>query len=249
MKGVWESTTGKWSGDVDLNDGQLECLQQQFKQQLKWAEGIGLESRSTPDKIRHDLSSAMEHTTTELEFITSGKLLFSISSMGSLEMCFYCVGLQTAQAEYEEKLTSGHAAEQTMFALTWDIEELTQLAAANRTLHVDLAVALDIASNPDTDQHQLLNLPRKLDSIRKRRADMIRRTTRFKRKPATHIFVLMISSELRDKKPYALPVQCLPYAGLKESDIRRIVSELIKEMVAQGMKVAGKYKTSDNYYT
>ena len=128
-----------------------------------------------------------------------------------------------------------------MFALTWDIEELTQLAAANRTLHVDLAIALDIASNPDVDQHQLLNLPRKLDSIRKRRADMIRRTTRFKRKPATHIFVLMISSELRDRKPYALPVQCLPYAGLKESDIRRIVGDLMREMVAHGMNVAGKY--------
>ena len=98
---------------------------------------------------------------------------------------FY-VELQSAQAAYEEKLTSGHVPEQTMFALTWDIQELTQLTANGRLLHVDLATALDIASNPDAD-HQQLNLPRKLGSIRKRHAELIRRTTRFKHKPATHL--------------------------------------------------------------
>ena len=59
--------------------------------------------------------------------------------------------------------------------------------------------------------------------------------------PATHIFVLMISSGLRDKKPYAVPVQFFPYAGLKEVDMRRIVTQLVKEMVRNGMKVAGKF--------
>ena len=64
---------------------------------------------------------------------------------------------------------------------------------------------------------------------------------RFKRTPATHIFVLIISSELRDKKPYAVPIQFFPYAGLKEVDMRRIVTQLVKEMVRNGMQVAGKF--------
>ena len=50
----------------------------------------------------------------------------------------------------------------------------------------------------------------------------------------------MISSEIRDRKPYALPVQCVPYTGLKEKDIRRLENELIKVMVLYGMNVAGK---------
>ena len=54
------------------------------------------------------------------------------------------------------------------------------------------------------------------------------------------MFVVLISSELRDKKPYALPIQCLPYAGLKENDMRRIVTNIVKEMVGRGMKVRGK---------
>ena len=49
----------------------------------------------------------------------------------------------------------------------------------------------------------------------------------------------MISSDLRNCKPYALPIQCLPCAGLKEVDIRRMVSHIAKEMTAQHMSVAG----------
>ena len=52
--------------------------------------------------------------------------------------------------------------------------------------------------------------------------------------------MIMISSDLRDCKPYALPVQCLPYAGMNEETIRRLVNELLMEMVGYGMKVAGE---------
>jgi len=54
------------------------------------------------------------------------------------------------------------------------------------------------------------------------------------------MFVLMISPAHRRKKPYAIPVQCVPYQGLKEKDIRRLVSELVKVMKQHGMKVIGK---------
>ena len=73
---------------------------------------------------------------------------------------------------------------------------------------------------------------------------MIKRTTRFRRKPTTHIFVFMISSEVRNKKPYALSVQCIPCAGFKGSDLRQIVNNLLREMVAHKMKVAGTCKLS-----
>ena len=125
-----------------------------------------------------------------------------------------------------------------MFALTWDIDELSKLTSEGRSLHVDIAAALDALKRPETE-HQQLNIPRKVTSIRKRSVEMIKRTARFRRKPATHVFVLMVSSEVRNKKPYALPVQCIPCAGLKESDLRRIVNELLREMVAHRMIVAG----------
>lgn len=148
--------------------------------------------------------------------------------------------LQGAQSDYEEKLQANCSSEQTMFALSWDIKELTQLSIEVRSLREDIAAAVDVLSSPATNQQQL-NLPRMLCSIRKNRANIITRITRFRRQPATHIFVLMISTELRNQKPYALPVQCVPYAGLKEADIRMLINKLVTEMVALGMKVAGTH--------
>ena len=125
-----------------------------------------------------------------------------------------------------------------MFSLSWDIEELNRLNSEGRSLCTEISAAIDVC-NPDTSEQ--LNLPRKLTSIRKRLSGFIRKVTRFRRKPATHIFVLMISSTLRNQKPYALPVQCVPYAGLKELDIQRLVSALVREMISHGMNVAGKH--------
>jgi len=51
----------------------------------------------------------------------------------------------------------------------------------------------------------------------------------------------MISSDARDKKPYAVPVQWIPYAGLKEKDIRRLVSNLCQKMVSLGMQISGLF--------
>ena len=56
----------------------------------------------------------------------------------------------------------------------------------------------------------------------------------FQRSPATHVFVFMVSSESRSKKPYSLPVQCIPYAGLIEVELRRLINDLCKEMISLG---------------
>ena len=85
------------------------------------------------------------------------------------------------------------------------------------------------------------NLPQKLSGVRNRLQEIIKGVYRFKRVPASHVFVLMISSELRNKKAYAVPIQCLPYAGLKEADMRRMVKLVVQEMLRHGMKVAGKH--------
>ena len=67
----------------------------------------------------------------------------------------------------------------------------------------------------------------------------VKRVTKYKRVAATHILVLMISPEQRTSKPYALPVQCIAYKSLKDSEVRKIANELVKEMSLRGMKVAG----------
>ena len=75
VKGICESTKGEWSGDVDLNDGSLQRLYQQFRGRLQWTEGIGLQQRSNRDTIKSDLNVAMQHSLNDMEFIQAGKLL------------------------------------------------------------------------------------------------------------------------------------------------------------------------------
>ena len=131
-----------------------------------------------------------------------------------------------------------------MLSLLWDLEELKHLNEEGRQLKVDISIALDVICMPVRFQREH-NLAEKLTRIRSKLVAFLKCLYRFRRTPASHIFVFMISSAQRNKKPYALPVQCIPYAGMKERDIRRLVNAVVKEMVNNGMKVAGMSRISN----
>ena len=152
-------------------------------------------------------------------------------------MCIY-VALQQTTADFEEKQQARSVAEKVMFSLIRDIEELKRLNEKGRKLRTEMLTALDVLHKPESIEREH-NLRRKLDFIRTSMRDFIQWMYRYKRTPATLMFVFMISSSLRDRKPYAIPIQCLPYASLKESDMRRLVNNIITEMVNLGMTVAG----------
>ena len=147
-----------------------------------------------------------------------------------------------ANKAYEEKLKSGNSGDQAMFAL-WDVEELKSLTDEGHSINRELLACIDLC---ETGMFEQCNVPQKLTTLRKRLLDFNKRTVHFRRTPATHIFVLMLSSDVRDRKPYALPVQCVPYAGLKEVTIRRLITRLCEAMNSYGMKVAGM--TRHNYH-
>ena len=127
-----------------------------------------------------------------------------------------------------------------MFSLIWDIEDLKQLYDIARKLRTEISTILDVFSFPRAIQQEY-NLSRKLGFVRSKLMEVLKGLYSFKRTPATHIFVYMISSALRNRKPYALPVQCVPYSTLTERDMRRMVNGIVAEMVSHGMKVAGKH--------
>lgn len=57
------------------------------------------------------------------------------------------------------------------------------------------------------------NLPRRLHEVQN--STFTTALTKYTRMVATHIFVFMISPSKRDKKPYAIPIQCVSYCGMK----------------------------------
>ena len=43
--------------------------------------------------------------------------------------------------------------------------------------------------------------------------------------------VFMISHERPDRKPYALPVQCVPYVSMSDAKIRCLANKIIEEII------------------
>lgn len=61
----------------------------------------------------------------------------------------------------------------------------------------------------------------------------VKRVIKYRREPATHVLVVLISPEERNKKPYALAVQCIAYKSIKDAEIRQIYNNVVKEMTAK----------------
>ena len=71
VKGIGESVKGEWSGDVDLNDGKLDDLFQEYKGALESASRIGLGNSA---QVHADLTAAFDSVQHYLTFIHDGEL-------------------------------------------------------------------------------------------------------------------------------------------------------------------------------
>lgn len=70
----------------------------------------------------------------------------------------------------------------------------------------------------------------------------LKAVSRHQRIPATHVLVTMVSPSERNRKPYALPICCIPYVGLSESKARSHITSVVEEMCKRRMKVEGNCK-------
>ena len=60
-----------------------------------------------------------------------------------------------------------------------------------------------------------------------------------RRTPATHLLVFMISDELRNRKPYAVPIRFMPYGSIADNKMRELEPEVDCAMGKLEMKVVG----------
>ena len=144
--------------------------------------------------------------------------------------------LRRTDKVYSEKQRSSRSGDN----LAWKLKELADLNEEGRQLHIIISSLIEKLHSDQCDVVQD-NIPRQVSTMRERIYSFIRRLTRHKRTAATHILVFMISPEDRRRKPYAIPVQCIPYKSLTDTKARELASAVIREMVQRNMKVAGMY--------
>jgi len=122
--------------------------------------------------------------------------------------------------------------------LSWKVKELNELGEVGRSLHSEVnQLRQDVQSDQCIWRGD--NIPRQLKNIRDKVVAFITGLTRHQCIPATHVLVFMISNEERNRKPYALPVQCIPYRGISDAKERELANKVIHEMVKREMRVAG----------
>ena len=149
------------------------------------------------------------------------------------------LALEKTSCEYSAKVKAGTGTTNTMHSLAWNVDEMGRLIESGRKARVEIQALIDILQE-DEDLVRA-NTPRLISELKDILSVVIKGIYRYRRTAATHVLVVMISTETRSKKPYALPVQCVPYASFKDSELRTLLNVVIKAMVELGMKVAGTY--------
>ena len=122
------------------------------------------------------------------------------------------------------------------------MDEMSRLNELCRNLHVEVTTAIEHLGDRSMSWTTTAcsKASRKILSIKTRLRQFVQGVTRHKRTAASHILVTMISPCERNRKPYALPVCCMPYVGLNEAQARTHINTVIEEMTKRKMKVAGK---------
>ena len=124
-------------------------------------------------------------------------------------------------------------------SLAWKVKELNELNEIGRNLFRTINVLITEICKQDALPEE--NIPRQLAVSKQKLVNFIKGVTRHRRTAATHILVFMISTEDRRKKPYALPIQCLPYKGIGDGMVHELANRIICEMVKRKMHVTGRH--------
>ena len=75
VPGLCESVQRKWSGDVDLNDGELQAEYQSYLSRLEFVSGLALGSRRERNTIVADLEKIHQQLLHGKDFACKGNLL------------------------------------------------------------------------------------------------------------------------------------------------------------------------------
>lgn len=150
---------------------------------------------------------------------------------------FYFLELVKSNNEYSQKLKSSKQNEKEMMTLAWKVKELSELNESGRDLFSSINALLTKVDRQNSLTEE--NIPSQLKVTRQKLVNFIKGVTRHQRTAATHVLVFMISTEDRRRKPYALPVQCIPYKSIGDAAVRELANKIISEMVKRKMNVAG----------
>ena len=211
-----ESMRKEWNGDVDLGNGELQALRCEYDERNSAFKEAPKASNC------HDLQQSLTKVIDKIE----GDIVFLTS------------GLEKAANLFREKMRKQTTSEETLRCLNWEVVEFQVLLEQSNNW---LQLLSDLLGDLNPNNPALAPVVAVLKDSESNMSLYLRNIFKKKRQPAaTHVLVLMVSDERRNKKPYALPVQYIPYYSLKDQYIRDFTKVLKQNMVQLGLHVVGE---------
>lgn len=147
------------------------------------------------------------------------------------DLDFLTTGAKAANEIYTKALKECRSTEQKMMELAWSAVGFDDLVKKVQGLQCDLNAF--VGGNEDVN----------LTLIKSDLLNYLKGFFSKKRVAATHLLVFMIADELRNHKPYAIPVRFMPYKSLTDVKLRELEMEIEDAMRRSGMTVVGMFQS------
>ena len=210
-----ESVKGVWNGDVDLGDDQIALLHQEYERRRSLCKTKDLkEDRVFLESCLNELLDCLE-----------------------IDVDFLSNGLVAAVQEYEKKFNAPNTSEHLLKILCWERVEYNTLLQPAQCFSEKYGTMISCLNQEVSREIDVITA---LQNIEKDTLTYLRNLYIKKRQPgATHVLLFLISDERRNKKPYALPVQYVPYKSIKDQFVRDLTDSIKREMIKMSLKPVG----------
>lgn len=216
---LMESMKGVWNGDVDLGDGKLQELREDYDGR------VNLVISLAGCDCRRELEVGLKKWIDELDE----------------DVLFLDTGFNDAIEVYRKKYNNLSTPEESLKNANWDVVEFQTLLQQAQNLKQAYEEELSYL-NPAMVTPQVLR--RVKGSVRGMATEAkayLRNLFKKRRTAATHVLVLMLSDERRQKKRYALPVRFVPYRTLRDQYVRDFTREVKQKMTERGLHLIGEW--------
>ena len=141
---------------------------------------------------------------------------------------FLVQGYTTATKRYTKLLGSKTAGAEKLKEGAWECVEYQELLQEAQAFQNQLQECQDARS-----------ITAVILTTRNTFASYLRNLFKKRRTAASHVLVIMIAEERRAAKPYAVPVQYIPYSSIRDQQMRDLLAEVKRVMTGLGMSVVG----------
>lgn len=209
-----ESTRGIWNGDVDMVDGRVAALHKEYVDRKAL-----MNTNIGRDQLRQNVVKMVDLLKEDVGFLADG--------------------LEKADSDYRKRFDNPSTPQQILMALCWERVEFNTLLQQAQGFLTTIA---NLEDHLKQNQPQTREVATCLKSLKDDKFKYLRNLYAKRRQPAaTHVLVFLVSEERRNRKPYALPVQYIPYKSIRDQHVRDCVKTIKEAMVSAGMKPVGKY--------